>query len=197
MSRTGPRWGMVGVSLVPHLPEDEPASLGSREVFEILAAQNADMLVSYLRSLVRAEDVVEDLFQEAMLTAWRKLEDFDRTRPFGPWLRGIAANKVRQLRDRRRRDLLFCDDAVMTALEHRYASIPPDAGLRRAVEALMDCIQKLPEKLRLAVRSVYQQGLGMRAAAAKVDVSEEAIKKRVQRGRKLLATCVREEGGLS
>ena len=175
----------------------EHACVDSRKVFEILAAQNADMLVGYLRSLVRAEDLVEDLFQESMLTAWRKLEDFDRSRPFGPWLRGIAANKLRQLRDRQRRDLLQCDDAVMRALEHRYASIPPDEGLQHVVEVLLQCIQKLPDKLRRAVEFVYQQGLGMRAAAGKVNASEEAIKKRVQRGRSLLATCVREQGGLS
>jgi RNA polymerase sigma-70 factor len=185
------------VSPSSELPDDDSMRVGSREVFEILAAQNADMLVSYLRSLVRSPDALEDLFQETMLTAWRKLPDFDRTRAFGPWLRGIAANKVRQHRDRSRRDLAHCDDTVMKAIEQRFATVPPDGGLHRMVEALLECVQKLPDKLRHAVEFVYRRGLGIRAAADTLDASEEAIKKRVQRGRKLLAECVQAEESLS
>jgi DNA-directed RNA polymerase specialized sigma24 family protein len=44
--------------------------LGSRQVFEILASQNADMLIGFLRSVVRSRDLIDDLFQETMLTAW-------------------------------------------------------------------------------------------------------------------------------
>ena len=65
------------------------------------------------------------------------------------------------------------------------------------VEALLECVQKLPDKLRHAVEFVYRRGLGIRAAADTLDASEEAIKKRVQRGRKLLAECVQAEESLS
>ena len=52
---------MVGVSLVPHLPEDEPASLGSREVFEILAAQNADRQVLLPLASMVSDDTDEGI----------------------------------------------------------------------------------------------------------------------------------------
>ena len=35
---------------------------------------------------------VDDLFQETMLIAWQKITAYDRLRPFGAWLRGIARN---------------------------------------------------------------------------------------------------------
>ena len=65
--------------------------MDSKLVFEILVRENAEMLLAFLRSAVRDTHAVDDLFQESMLTAWRRLSEFDRTRSFGPWLRGIAA----------------------------------------------------------------------------------------------------------
>jgi RNA polymerase sigma factor (sigma-70 family) len=75
--------------------------MDDRDIFTILVRENTDMLTAYLRSVVRDPATVDDLFQETMLTAWRKLDEFDRRRPFGAWLRGIAARLV--LAERRKR----------------------------------------------------------------------------------------------
>jgi RNA polymerase sigma-70 factor (ECF subfamily) len=56
----------------------------AREVFEILVRENYPMLMTYLRAVVRDESVIDDLFQETMLIAWQKLDEYDRARPFGP-----------------------------------------------------------------------------------------------------------------
>ena len=189
--------GKHPVPTTPHLEIGGLADVSSHEVFEILARQNADMLVGYLRSVVRSDDLVDDLFQETMLTAWKKLADFDRTRSFGPWLRGIAANKVRQQRDRSRRDLLRCDDEVLAGIEHRFATMRQQDGLQDVVDTLLQCIRSLPERLRLAIEIVYQHGIAPRLAAVKLDASAEAVKKRVQRGRQLLAVCLRDAGEMA
>ena len=62
--------------------------------FEIIARENSRMLTAYLRTLVDDESVVDDLFQESMLVAWRRLDECDLSRPFGPWVRGIAGRLV-------------------------------------------------------------------------------------------------------
>ena len=62
----------------------------AKHVFSILVNENAGMLMSYLKSLVWKHDAAEDIFQETMLVAWRKIDQCDLDRPFGPWLRGIA-----------------------------------------------------------------------------------------------------------
>ena len=64
----------------------------ARKLFETLVREHADMLTVYLRSALGDTSDVDDLFQETMVVAWRRLDDFDQTRPFGPWLRGIARN---------------------------------------------------------------------------------------------------------
>ena len=60
-------------------------------------------LRAFIGSLVREPAAREDVFQEVALILWREWERFDRTKSFGAWARGIAANKIlhRQRADRR------------------------------------------------------------------------------------------------
>lgn len=179
-----------------HLAERGGTQPSGRQVFEILAREHADMLVAYLRSLVSAGDVVDDLFQEAMLVAWRRLADYDTKRPFGPWLRGIAANLV--LEHRRKmgaaaaRGVLSVEPEVLEALEeqHRALSRAPGDTFRERVGKLQECLGRLPEKLREVVEFAYARGLLLRQIAASLGASEEAIKKRIQRARESLVQCL-------
>jgi RNA polymerase sigma factor (sigma-70 family) len=175
----------------------EPKGQSGREVFEILVREHADMLSAYLRSLLGSDPSVDDLFQQAMLVAWRRLGDYDRTRPFGPWLRGIAQRLVLEHHRRGRSRAMSTDPLVLAELDTRYsevASLPGDTFRERA-ERLVTCLGKLPEAMRQAIELVYARGLVMAAAASALDSSEEAVKKRVQRGRQLLAECIREREG--
>lgn len=173
------------VSPTPPIPS-------AREVFEILAREHADMLMSYLRGLTWRSEVAEDLFQETMLVAWRRLGEYDRTQPFGPWLRGIAAKLALAHRRKSARAFLCCDDGVLEALEVHYRRFErrPADSFRQRLDRLSACLDRLPPLLRQAVDLVYSRGLPMNAIAATVDSSEEAVKKRVQRARGLLAQCL-------
>lgn len=63
------------------------------------------MLFSYGPLVVHDAAAAEDIAQEAFLAAIRRLESFDRRRPFGPWLHRIVVNRAidwsraRQLRN--------------------------------------------------------------------------------------------------
>jgi len=164
--------------------------------FERLAREHADMLTSYLRCLVRSSDVVDDLFQDTMLTAWRRLGDYDEARPFGPWLRGIAARLVRKHRSRSARDVLNCEPEVLAALERRFdASLDDDGGFGGLVERLRACLARLPVAMRRVVGLFYESGLALARIAVEVDASEEAVKKRLQRSRAQLAACLQVQEG--
>jgi RNA polymerase sigma-70 factor len=167
-----------------------------REVFEILVREHADMLTAFLRSLVWRSEQVDDLFQETMLVAWRRLDEYDRSRPFGPWLRGIATKLVLQARRRSGREFLSCDPAVLDALERRvrdFERIPADS-FRDRLRHLRDCLGRLPDRLREVVDLGYGRDLLLGQIAQAVDASEEAIKKRMQRARHLLMDCLRAKG---
>lgn len=164
-----------------------------RQVFEILAREHADMLTAYLRSLVWSASSVDDLFQETMLVAWRRLADYDASMPFGPWLRGIAQRLVLEHHRKGRARPTTTDPAVLVELDRRYEDLShaPGDTFRERADRIMNCLQRLPDHMRDAIEMVYVRGMLMAAVAQSLGSSEEAVKKRVQRGRQLLADCVR------
>ena len=52
--------------------------------------EHAQALDLFLRARLRDPGDVDDVFQEALIVAWRRLADYDPERRFGPWIRGIA-----------------------------------------------------------------------------------------------------------
>ena len=129
-------------------------------VFEILVRENADMLTTYLRGAVWRPAAVDDLFQETMLVAWRRLPEYDQTRPFGPWLRGIAARLVMAHARKAKRDLLVCDENVLEYLDRQVQHISQRSGdtWDEKLAALHECIAALPEDHRQAIRLRYLEG---------------------------------------
>ena len=162
------------------------------DVFEILVREHADMLTAYLRSLLRDDNAVDDVFQETMMVAWRRLDDYDRQRPFGPWLRGIGVRLVLQHRRQHAGRALCCAPDVLEALEQRFESLArlPGDSFRDRVDRLLECLRKLPEKLRVVVELTYARDIMLKQVAESIDATEEAVKKRVQRARQLLASCM-------
>lgn len=164
----------------------------SRRLFEILVREHADMLMAYLRSLVRAGDVVDDLFQQTMLVAWRRLDDFDQERPFGPWLRGIAGRLVMEQRRKKAEGMLTCEPEVIEALDRRFETIGKRPGdtFRERLDRLGTCLGRLPASFREVIELTYARGLMLKQVAEAVGEGEEAVKKRVQRARLMLADCL-------
>lgn len=162
------------------------------QVFEILIRENADMLLAYLRSAVRDEHAVEDLFQESMLVAWRKIEQYDRDRPFGAWLRGIARNlALAHYRERARQDQPL-DEASMEWLEARFVQVHTLAGdtLGEKLLALRDCVQALPKEYRQPVQLRYAESLSLSEIGNMLQLATETLKKRLTRAKLRLADCL-------
>lgn len=164
----------------------------AKAVFEILVREHADMLEAFLRSILRADSAIDDVFQETMLVAWRRLDDYDRSRPFGAWLRGIAQVLALEHARKARRRPMTTDPHILAEVDRRFEQLdknPGDTFLDRT-QRLNDCISRLPDAMRQAIDLVYNRSLSIAAAAVFAGAGEEAIKKRVQRARQLLAECM-------
>jgi RNA polymerase sigma-70 factor (ECF subfamily) len=108
----------------------------ARKLFETLVREHADMLSIYLRSALGNTTDVDDLFQETMIVAWRRLDDFDQSQPFGPWLRGMA-RKLLLAHDRKRCRWL-CDSEMLNHIESRLSSLShPSVSSYRELDALI------------------------------------------------------------
>lgn len=164
-----------------------------RTEFELLARTHAEMLEAYLRTLLRGGNLLDDMFQETLIVAWRKFETFDRTRPFDTWLRGIARVCLLEQARKQRVQPASMDPEVLSAIDRRFEVLSRDAdgsSFVQRVERLVQCMGRLPEAMRQAVDLVCAREIPIVAAARSLDLSEETLKKRVQRGRQLLAECI-------
>lgn len=97
-------------------------------VFEILVRENEAMLMTYLRAAVRNQNAVEDLFQETMLVAWRRLNEYDRSYPFGPWIRGIAAKLIMAHFRKAKSDIMMTGGEMLEYLSQQVEHIHERPG---------------------------------------------------------------------
>ncbi len=120
----------------------------------------------------------EDLVQEALFQAYRKLDSFDDSRPLSPWLFRIAHNRcIDFLRGRGVR--IEAETAVMEP-DIVLPADPPPLNLGRAVEHL---VLTLPPKERACVllKDVFDYTL--EEIAALVDSTVGGVKAALNRGR--------------
>lgn len=171
----------------------EPTSVPSpdRHAFAALARRHHRGLLAYARALTREQTTSADLVQEAFVAAWRNLGRFDVTRDFGAWLRGIIRNKWREHLRRHSREV-DVDEDTLEAWEARFAQW--DAGHDKAdsgvFEALEDCLARLPETLREAVRRFYYLEEPGETIATGLGINAAALRKRLQRARQALHDCL-------
>lgn len=164
-----------------------------RDLFEILVRENADMVRAYLLCHVRDPATVEDLLQEAFLTAWRILDRYDRQLPFGPWVRGIAAKLLLNHRRKMGRSKVwFCDEESMHVMEEAFCKLQTLKGdtFDEKLDHLRVCLEKLNAVQRDAIRMHYEHGLQCKEIATRTGTGFEAVKKHLQRGRAALLRCM-------
>jgi RNA polymerase sigma-70 factor len=186
------------VSLKDNADMATQPEIEAEAVFEILVRENADMLMTYLRAVAKNSAVVDDIFQETMLTAWRKLDAYDRSLPFGPWLRGIAGRLVMAHYRKAKRNFMVCDDGVLEYLDEQVHHISQGRGdtWDEKVAALHECIEALPEIQKQAIGLRYMQNEAPNEIAERLELSPEAVKKRLQRARGQLSDCLRRKNVL-
>ena len=124
----------------------------------------------------------EDVVQEALFQAYRKLDTFDETRPLSAWLFGIAHNRCIDFL--RRRKVREGAEAAAMGPDSVMPVDPPGPGLGRAVEHL---VLTLPPKERACVllKDVFDYTL--EEIAELVDSTVGGVKAALNRGRSKLA----------
>src|SRR5579871_2573695 len=84
----------------------------SLHIFEVLAKQHEQMLMAYLLSLVSDHKLAEDLAQQTLLIAYRKIDTLKDPQAFPAWLRGIARLEALAAMRRQRRELPMAPGAL-------------------------------------------------------------------------------------
>lgn len=162
--------------------------MDEHEEFLKLFLQHQADLRAFIRSILRHRPSCEDVLQETALILWREFARYDRSRSFGAWARGIAANKILQRLSQDNRGGISLPEEAIPAILAAYDRTEEAHEPRRA--ALENCLQELPEKSRSLLNLRYQQGLSLNEAANRVCSTMDAVHKALSRIRAKLRDCI-------
>lgn len=113
---------------------------------------------------------------------------------FISWLKGglkwfCKDERKRIIRKDNREDLL---DPEIISIRDKGEMIEPEAVITtdELYKTLLQCIEELPEKYRVAIIMFYVDGMTVKEMAKEMDLSDSNIKVRCNRGRQMLANCL-------
>jgi RNA polymerase sigma factor (sigma-70 family) len=161
---------------------------GSRDAFGGIVSRYQALICSVTYSATGSISRSEDLAQETFLRAWKDLGSLREPQSLRPWLCGIARNLVNNSRRRERLE----PTAVAEPLE-AVADAPAEQPLasehvisKEEESILWRSIERIPEAYREPMVLFYREHHSVDKVAASLGLSEDSVRQRLSRGRKLL-----------
>jgi len=165
---------------------------GDRDAYRTIVKEYGSVVRACLAGHLSSVDIVEDLAQETFIAAYEHLGDFDLEQDFGPWIKGIARNKMLMHLRRTYQHGEALEKLKAKAAEKVFDDVArlqsSDDG--KAVDALRRCFEKLPQRLMGVLRARYFERESVTAIAGRHRTSVSAISSLLFRGRKELQTCM-------
>lgn len=152
-----------------------------------------------LAAILPDRALVEDAAQETFVTAYFKLDEYEIGTDMRAWLKAIARNTARNMRNhwlrkQRVKKAYRAEivDKLREAVDQRAASL--DGDLSRA---LQDCMAYLKESALSVVRMHYQGGKTCAEIAAACKRTTASVKMTLYRARIALGRCLEDKGFMS
>ncbi len=144
--------------------------------------------------MLRNREEAEDSAQETFLRAFRSIDTFEEGRRFSPWLYQIASNLCRDvLRKRSIRgftqslDAPIDDDGELYPQYARDEKGPDELAVEGELrEAVLDAVDRLPDKYRVVIVLRHLQDLSYQEIADVLDIPIGTVKTRLFRAREAL-----------
>jgi RNA polymerase sigma-70 factor (ECF subfamily) len=159
------------------------ARRGETEAFGELVTRYQTSVFNVCYRILHARAEAEDMAQESFIRAHERLSTFDEERPFGPWIRRVAANVCLNHLE---------SQHVTTELnEERDAdqSQQPEtqAEARERSEQIRYALASLPPHYRIVIELRHYQEMSYDEIAAELNIPVSDVKSHLFRARKLLA----------
>lgn len=169
---------------------------GDLEAFGDLVAWHQGELKGFLAYLGVGVGDIDELAQDTFVAAFTALATYDQAAPFGPWLRGIARNRVLRKRTRRERHRPLGELAALEDLLQRSApeTEPVEPAL---LPHLHRCLEEFGASAQQLVQLRYRQELPIERIAHQLGKELVAVRVALSRLRAALRRCIerRTAGG--
>lgn len=179
----------------------EGLKAGRIESFEQLVRNFSGRLMVTATRILGSSHDAEDTLQEALVSAWKAIGQFDGASSLYTWLHRIVVNAcLSRLRaakaksevslggDGRAVDIAF--EGIPTAWSEPGPSLEKRLAMRRAIER---ALRLIPEDLRTVLLLRDVEELSSREVAEAMGINDAAVRQRLHRARTAMAEILRPE----
>ncbi len=165
---------------------------GDREAFGQIVARYQSLICSLANSATGSLGTSVDLAQETFITAWRHLGHLRERNKLNAWLCGIARNRINNMLRREGREPLHGAGPLDEINESASAeSLPHERTISQEEEAILwRSLERIPEIYREPLVLFYREHQSIESVATALNLTEDAVKQRLSRGRKVLSAEV-------
>ena len=164
---------------------------GEADAFAEIIEHYQASIIRYLYRMTGDYEMAKDLAQDTFIQAYKGILKTNAELSFKAWLYRIATNNA--LQHHRRKKLLFF--IPFTSGEHDIPDSGNQADCPGEALEINEALLKVPEEQRTCLVLHFVEGFKYREIAETLGCSEEAVRKRVARGRKLFIGLYIQEGG--
>jgi RNA polymerase sigma-70 factor, ECF subfamily len=165
------------------------ARRGDQRAFEALVGRYSRSVLNVAYRIVSDRDAAQDVAQEALVGAFRRLDRFRGDASFGTWLYRITVNQARMHVRSESRRRTHVERLGQVETTHTTLGDPPDEG-----GPLTELMRELPEKQRVALALFYLDELSLQEIAQAAGAPVGTVKAWLSRGRDNLRRLADERG---
>ena len=162
---------------------------GDRAAFEQLVRNVARLLFAHLYLKTGDAHRAEDLVQETLLIAWKKVHTIEDSEHFRPWIMTIANSvcfDAARRDSRKKRSAPRENTDALERAEDRGLTPAACSESREEREHVLAILQSLPEEYRTVLSLRYLAGADYEAMAKQLALSNGSLRGLLQRGMKML-----------
>jgi RNA polymerase sigma-70 factor, ECF subfamily len=160
----------------------------SSEEFMLLLMKAQSAIYASIFALHPDSVAAQDLLQDTNLTLCRKADDFEPGTNFNAWATRIARYHVLNYRRRLKREQTIFDPVLFEELCAVHEQRTEELG--SYLDAMRDCLQRLPASQRELLQERYASGGSVSELAGRQGKSVGAISQLLYRIRQVLLDCI-------
>jgi RNA polymerase sigma factor (sigma-70 family) len=161
---------------------------GDRDAFSRIVSRYQSLICSLTYSATGNLGQSEDLAQETFISAWKHLGQLRERDKLRSWLCGIARNRINNFLRREGREPLHKAGELDEISEIRSPEpLPVEYTISNEEQAILwRSLECIPEIYREPLVLFYREHQSIESVAQNLELTEDAVKQRLSRGRKML-----------
>ncbi|MGD0745678.1 MAG: sigma-70 family RNA polymerase sigma factor [Verrucomicrobiota bacterium] len=161
---------------------------GNRDAFGQIVSRYQSLVCSLAYSATGSLSQSEDLAQETFVAAWKQLAGLREPEKLRAWLCGITRNLINNsLRRQGREPVHHAESLEEISESHSPEPQPLEQAISNEEAAILwRALERIPEIYREPLVLFYREHQSIEAVAQSLELTEDVVKQRLSRGRKML-----------